>query len=234
MGTLVRTVSAALSPGVAAAMKQLRDELGLAVRHKLALRKARRYQGAKGLKVNFGCGAAVKNDWVNVDLNKAADLALDLRLTLPFDTASCGTVYTEHFLEHLAYPGEAFAFLRECRRVLEPGGVISIGVPDTEWYMLDYCGAENQSRKNAGFADEDVFAMAKRLWHPPWVKTRMEHLHYHARQGNQHQFAYDFESLEHALRTAGFADIKRRAFDPALDSRERALNTLYVEARRPE
>lgn len=229
-----RAISATLSPGVVSALKVLRAELGLAYRHRRAVWKAARYTNAQGSKVNFGSGAAAKPGWINVDLNKAADLALDLRRPLPFSSASCSMVYTEHFLEHLQYPGETLQFLRECLRILEPGGVISLGVPDTEWYMLDYCGVPNASRMRAGFPDEDVYAIAKRLWHPKWCRTRMEHLHHHARQAGEHQFAYDFETLDKVLREVGFVDVERREYDPTLDSQQRALNTLYARARRPE
>lgn len=233
MGTLERVLAGVTSPGVVGAVKNLRSELGLAYRHSRSVRKAALYKGKRGLKVNLGSGYATKPGWVNVDLNKAADLALDLRRPMPLDDASCSIIYSEHFLEHLEYPGDTMAFLRECYRVLEPGGRFSVGVPDTEWYMLDYCGAENSGRRQAGFPDEDVFAMAKRLWHPKWCVTRMEHLHHHARQGQEHKFAYDEESLDHVLRQAGFADVRRRAFDPAIDSEGRALNTLYMDARKP-
>ena len=223
---LKRTVMNILSPGVWNALKTLRSELGLAYRHRKALAKAARYRGKQGNKVNFGSGANVKAGWINVDLNKEADLALDLRRPLPFETESCSLIYSEHLLEHLEYPGETLQFLKECFRVLEPEGVFSVGVPDTEWYMLDYCGVENQSRKLAGFPDEDVFSLAKRLWHPSWCQTRMEHLHHHARQGGEHQFAYDLETLSAALRRAGFAGVERRDFDPKFDSPSRRLNTL--------
>ncbi|GAA0544391.1 putative SAM-dependent methyltransferase [Rhizomicrobium palustre] len=228
---LEKAISAAISPGFAQALKGLRAELGLAYRHHRGVKRAARYSGRHGCKINFGSGLAAKPGWINVDLNKAADLALDLRRPLPFDSASCAMVYSEHFLEHLQYPGEALQFLQECARILEPEGVLSLGVPDTEWYMLDYCGVANPSRTRAGFAEEDVFAIAKRLWHPKWCQTRMEHLHHHTRQAGEHQFAYDFETLEKLLHEAGFTAVERRDFDPALDSKQRALNTLYVNAR---
>jgi hypothetical protein len=44
--------------------------------------------------------------------------------------------------------------------------------------------------------------MAKRLWHPAWCQTRLEHLNYHFRQDTQHRFAYDYETLERVLGVA--------------------------------
>ena len=63
--------------------------------------------------------------------------------------------------------------------------------------------------------------------------TRMEHINYHFRQGGEHRFAYDFETLKYVLEKAGFIQVRRRDFDPLLDSRDRELGTLYVEGFKP-
>lgn len=74
----------------------------------------------------------MKPGWLDVDLVPDADLQLDLREPLPFPDRCAATAYSEHFFEHLDYPGAAERFLEECHRVLDVGGMISIGVPDTE------------------------------------------------------------------------------------------------------
>ena len=51
--------------------------------------------------------------------------------------------------------------------------------------------------------------------------------------GAAHRYAYDFETLAARLDAAGFADVVRRAFDPASDAEERRVGTLYVRATRP-
>jgi hypothetical protein len=62
----------------------------------------------------------------------------------------------------------------------------------------------------------------------------MEHINYHFRQDDEHRFAYDFKTLAQALSSAGFQEIQRRDFEPALDSVDRKLGTLYVNASKPE
>ena len=52
-------------------------------------------------------------------------------------------IYSEHFLEHLDYPGDANRFLAECYRLLEPSGLIGAGVPDTKWPLEEYEGLGN-------------------------------------------------------------------------------------------
>ena len=61
----------------------------------------------------------------------------------------------------------------------------------------------------------------------------MEALNWLFRQGGEHQFIYDFPSLEKMLRDAGFERIVRREFDPARDSESRQHETLYVDAYKP-
>lgn len=83
--------------------------------------------------LNLGCGAHFHPDWVNVDLASPDPrvLAHDLRLPLPFAEASFEAVYHSHVLEHLRREA-APLFLRECRRVLRPGGTVRVVVPDLE------------------------------------------------------------------------------------------------------
>ena len=53
----------------------------------------------------------------------------DLRRGIPYPDSSFDVVYNSHFLEHLRRR-DAGEFLTECNRVLRPGGVIRIAVPD--------------------------------------------------------------------------------------------------------
>ena len=99
-----------------------------------------------------------------------------------------------------------------------------MGVPDTEWPIREYTGQRS----------EGYFRIAKERWHPAWCQTEMEHINYHFRQNGQHRFAYDFKTLAWALRNTGFHEIKRREYDPELDSIDRKLGTLYVNALKPE
>ncbi|MEX0670170.1 MAG: methyltransferase domain-containing protein [Pirellulales bacterium] len=89
--------------------------------------------------LNLGCGRRRHPDWTNADLvPSAADvLAVDLRRPLPFAAASFTAVYASHVIEHLA-PVEADRLLREAHRVLAPGGIVRIVVPDLEGIVRAY------------------------------------------------------------------------------------------------
>ncbi len=83
--------------------------------------------------LNLGCGAHFHPDWTNADIVPADPRVLqhDLRKPLPFAEASFTAVYHSHVLEHLP-PREGEALISECRRVLKPGGVLRVVVPDLE------------------------------------------------------------------------------------------------------
>lgn len=183
-------------------------------------RPYQKYQNQNQLKLNIGCGKNSKLGWVNIDLKPTAELTLDVREPLPFSNNSCSVIYSEHFLEHLEYPGHAYAFLKECYRVLEPGGEFRFAVPDTEWPIAEYLGLRS----------DGYFEMAKKKWHPNWCVTRMEHINQHFREYHDHKFAYDYETLEYVLSEAGFSMVHKREYDPQLDCPVRRNGTLYARA----
>lgn len=89
--------------------------------------------------VNIGCGATFHADWINLDLQPASDqvTAHDIRTGLPFPADSVDACYSSHVLEHLT-PQQARLFLDECYRVLKPGGIARIVVPDLERIAKEY------------------------------------------------------------------------------------------------
>lgn len=92
-----------------------------------------------GVYLNLGCGAVFDPRWVNCDVAPAAPgvRGMDASRPLEFPTESVHVVYSSHMLEHLPVDG-ARAFLAECRRVLRPGGVVRMVVPDLEGIARAY------------------------------------------------------------------------------------------------
>jgi SAM-dependent methyltransferase len=103
--------------------------------------------------LNLGCGRRIHPDWENVDFTAAPGVrAYDLRKGIPYPDDSFDVVYHSHLLEHFSKQS-APAFLRECFRILKPGGLIRIAVPDLERIVRAYLEAlENASRGNPGWA----------------------------------------------------------------------------------
>jgi len=89
--------------------------------------------------VNLGCGPVWHPDWQNFDIQPRPPHVgrMDLRRPLPFHDATVDAVYHSHVLEHLP-PATAAQLLRECHRVLRPGGVLRVGVPDLEGVTRAY------------------------------------------------------------------------------------------------
>jgi len=86
------------------------------------------------MKLNLGCGLDRRQGYVNIDKRKEVqpDLVLDLEDgKLPFPDSSCSEILAHDVLEHLSWR-KVRALLRECLRVLEPGGVLKLRVPDLE------------------------------------------------------------------------------------------------------
>lgn len=89
--------------------------------------------------VNLGCGGRYHPDWINIDVVAGGPgvIVHDLRRGIPLDDASCDVVYHAHVLEHFRR-ADTLPFLRECRRVLRPNGVIRVVVPDLEQICRAY------------------------------------------------------------------------------------------------
>jgi SAM-dependent methyltransferase len=83
-------------------------------------------------RLNWGCGDWVAHGWVNSDL-KAGDgvVECDIREGLPFESDFFDYAVSIHALPELAY-AELIPALRELRRVIRPGGILRLGLPDLE------------------------------------------------------------------------------------------------------
>jgi predicted SAM-dependent methyltransferase len=230
-----------VSNGLRQALLQVGQELRLQRLHRSSVKRARRLVTAgSSLRLNLGSGFRPRQapGWINVDLSHDADLQLDLREPLPFPDDSVAEIYTEHFVEHLNYPNqdestswqveapgrpsEVLSFLRECRRVLKPGGVFDVVVPDAECIVLEYAARR-----------EHPFPWAQ-WWGPKWCDTPMHVVNYVFRQGCEHKYAYDEDTLRAVLRAAGFEDVRRRPFNPGTDAENHQIGSLCMQARKPE
>ena len=175
----------------------------------------------RGLRLHLGSGDQLKAGWVNVDIHPAADLRLDVRRAWPFADGSAVEVYAEHLFEHLDWPGDARHFLAEARRVLAPGGVLRLSVPDLERHVRAYVGRDEAFRRQ--FAP----------FLPAEARTWGDALNHHFRQFGEHQYAYDTDTLGTLLRDGGFDDVRRVEPSPDYEQPSRDFESLVMTARRP-
>ena len=100
------------------------------------------------LKVNLACGGiyVAGDGWINLDYVSSSHAVgqADLlgRLTLLDNTAEL--VYSSHFLEHIPRD-QVPHFLGECWRILQPGGVLRLVVPDLENLCRTYLYHRDQA-----------------------------------------------------------------------------------------
>lgn len=106
--------------------------------------------------VNLGCGRRRHPDWTNCDLVPDGPdvLTVDITQGLPFDAETCDAVYASHVLEHVAV-GEACRFVAEIWRVLKPGGVVRLVVPDLEGIARAYLASLEKAVTDPSPASRD-------------------------------------------------------------------------------
>jgi predicted SAM-dependent methyltransferase len=234
---LRRAIRNVMARNLRRAIREVQAEWQTARLHRASVKRAQRLD-LRRARLNLGSGKHPKTGWINIDLgDPSADLRLDLREPLPFPNDTVSWIYSEHFFEHLNYasvgdpmawtleregdPSEALSFLRECHRVLLPGGVIDLVVPDAEMIISEYASRQTQPFPLHGW------------WGPTWCDTPMHIVNYVFRQGCQHKYAYDCETLVCALQRTGFVNITRRPFDPSMDADNHQIGSLCVRAAKP-
>jgi predicted SAM-dependent methyltransferase len=91
--------------------------------------------------LNLGCGQHYHPDWHNLDFVSTGPgvVAHNLLEGIPFEDAAFDIVYHSHVLEHFSKK-DGQKFINECYRVLKPGGIIRIAVPDLEQLTKEYLG----------------------------------------------------------------------------------------------
>jgi predicted SAM-dependent methyltransferase len=75
------------------------------------------------MNIQFACGGNKLEGWINHDSDA------DIRGRLPYEDGVADWVFIEHGLEHVN-SHEGLAFMRECHRILKPGGVLRVCVPE--------------------------------------------------------------------------------------------------------
>src|SRR6266513_3118812 len=147
------------------------------------------------LRVNVGCGRTPIPTWINFDNSPSVLLArlpfipgfllndeqigyvkflksnkiryCDVTRGIPLKTSSSEVLYSSHMLEHLDR-NERSLFLREALRVLIPGGIVRIVVPDLRRKLEEYLNDK----------DADRFMDSTLLWEdrPKGFKARLGYL----------------------------------------------------------
>jgi predicted SAM-dependent methyltransferase len=214
------------------------------------------------LYVHYGCGLSAPAEWLNFDtsprlrlerlpaIGAAAGIAGkrlfprnvrygDIVAGLPVAPDSADAVYASHVLEHLAR-NDVEAAIANTFRVLKPGGVFRLIVPDLRWRAARYLhGAESGEEAAADiFIDATGMGMEER-------RRGVVGLLRAAFGNADHRWLYDEPLLAGLLTKAGFVGIRRCSIgdggDPMFDHVEdkgrfydHGEAELALEARKPQ
>lgn len=180
------------------------------------------------VKINLGCGwRDFGEDWIHVDGGsyEHLDLVHDISKRLPFAEDLADLIYSSHVIEYFNRD-EIKEILLDWKRVLKPGGILRLAVPDFEAMANLYIKGSIKIEQVLG---------------PIFGKMRM------GDSTIYHKTVYDFDSLNSLLTECGFTDVKRynwketehvkhddhsQAYIPHMDKENGTLISLNVECKK--
>ena len=201
--------------------------------------------------VQFGCGHCAPPTWRNFDASptlRFERLPLvgrfytknarrfpptveygDILRGLPVAPGSCAAVFSSHVLQDLTLE-ESRVALRRTFALLRPGGVYRTVVPDLAVAVRRYVASDDPLAAYRFLRETKTGVEA-----PVQRRAKIA-----AALGSRQQWQWDFSSLAHELRAAGFGAVRRceigDAADPAFADVEdpgRFAEALAVECARP-
>jgi predicted SAM-dependent methyltransferase len=185
----------------------------------------------EGLILDVGCGPNSNSRNLNVDFHwrPGVDICCDITGGLPLTDDYVAGIYTEHCIEHIPIDRTLCVFL-EFYRVMKAGTYLRIIVPDLEIYVNNYDLFRQTGELTMPYGADD--AKKGGVYSPAVSVNRIFREH-------GHEFIYDFGTMAAMLEKAGFIEVNKASFGKGanplliLDTPARAIESLYVEARKP-
>jgi len=175
-------------------------------------------------KLQIGAGRLDYPGWLNTDIDPGPGEAyLDLTKRFPLPDQSVQYIFGEHVIEHLNYD-DGLVMLRECYRVLAPGGKIRFATPNLLKYL--------QLFRDPKTPEIDNYLDAKIHWHGwPQTSDRGTMILNMEMRSFGHEFLYDPRTLSNRLMEAGFRMIMQFPPGESDDPQLRGVETRHKDAR---
>lgn len=188
---MLRFIKAAVRPSARA----VRKALWLARRRGII----RRYlSSTRCTKLQVGTGFNGHDGWLNADIlpRNKCHIYLDATQPMPFRDDTFDFIYAEHMIEHIGYRS-AQQFVRECHRVLRPGGILRMSTPDLGIITGMYANPATPR------VDRYIDFLTRRLEAPSSLTKKAFAINnYFYNWG--HAFLFDRQTLATVLDAAGF------------------------------
>jgi len=215
--------------------------------------------------LNLGCGQNRPINWINADCSlnsllqrwpitraftkrfiksvvyKSSNAAyINLNRKWKFGASAVDVVYASHVFEHLTTHPAAM-FLAESYRVLKPGAVLRLVVPDLQTLAKVY--VSHADRGDTTAAQKFLSAMNLHLENTMGSATRITRIiHFLQGDPHQHKYMYDSLSLSALLEKRGFVEIRlstygKSEYIPEINDVEctgEGIPSIYFEARKPQ
>jgi predicted SAM-dependent methyltransferase len=181
-----------------------------------------RYLASTGVrKLQVGAGPNNLPGWLNTDIEPRPGQAfLDATKPFPIPDNSLNYVYAEQVIEHLSFKG-GMVMLRESYRTLAPGGKLRIATPDLRQLVALFDQDDTEAERRFMTAHLKMERLSVKEPERPLFIMNM---YFHAWG---HQFLYDKQSLQSALESVEFRDVRflrhNESDDPELRNVERHI-----------
>jgi len=154
------------------------------------------------MKLDLGCGPRVEDGWTGIDLNHGQRRLNFETEPLPYSDNSIEAVRCHSALEHISHLRTP-AFLKECHRVLVPGGELEVSVPDARELMLEWLDLDPGRVYPGSQYQNPAQARREYLTWCLWGNQRLNEI-----SGQTHKNGFTENDLRAALLDAGFASVR--------------------------
>lgn len=209
-----------------------------------------------GLYVHYGCGLCAPKEWENFDVSPTlrvqkipllGDILTRNKVKFPSNVrygdivkglpgiapGSADGVYCSHVLEHLSLE-DCRTALRNTWRLLKPGGIFRLVLPDLEVLARGYLRNLENGETDAAIRFVQYSIMGAQTRERGVKSLLTSHL------GNaRHLWMWDHASLTEELKKAGFSTVRRCQYHDAenelfnlVEEEERFKNAVALEARK--